>query len=166
METKEEKIINYSDNFFTETERNIIFEYCTKAKYTHGEQDTNTTPVTGMIHNIPETEFIYKLISKTIFDRVEFIRNMKLYRMYVNCFAPSENPYFHEDGEGYTFLYYPDPHIHMLNDGGETQFVMDGNIMGVFPTTNRMVIFDGTIVHRATTFRDRHRFTVAVKYSP
>ena len=84
--------------------------------------------------------------------------------MYVNCFAPTETPYFHTDGVGYTFLYYPDPAIHELDEGGETQFVVDGNIMGIMPISNRMSIFDGTIKHRATSFRTKHRFTVAIKY--
>ena len=164
METQEERIINYSDNFFTQKEQEIIFNYCRSANYTYGERDNPNTMVTGMIHNIPNTEFVYKLISKTLYDRVEFIRDMKLYRMYVNCFAPTETPYFHTDGVGYTFLYYPDTAIHELDEGGETQFVVDGNIMGIMPISNRMSIFDGTIKHRATSFRTKHRFTVAIKY--
>ena len=91
---------------------------------------------------------------------------MKLYRMYINCFAPNENPYFHVDGEGYTFLYYCDNEEFDLNEGGETQFLVDNDLMGVLPVPNRMVIFDGTIKHRATTYRSRHRFTIAIKYSP
>lgn len=164
MEMQEEKLINYSDNFFTQKEQHIIYEYCLSAKYSYGERDNDNGPVTGMTHNIPETEFIYKLIAKTLYDRVEFIRDMNLYRMYINCFSPSELPDFHTDGQGYTFLYYPDPQIHELNEGGETQFIVDGNIMGVMPISNRMVIFDGTIIHRATPFRSSHRFTVAIKY--
>lgn len=164
MGTQEERIINYSDDFFTQKEQEIIFNYCKSAKYTYGERDNDNTMVTGMVHNIPNTEFVYKLISKTLYDRVEFIRDMKLYRMYVNCFAPMEMPYFHTDGDGYTFLYYPDPAIFELDEGGETQFVVEGNIMGVMPISNRMTIFDGTIEHRATPFRTKHRFTVAIKY--
>ena len=84
--------------------------------------------------------------------------------MYVNCFAPSETPYFHTDGKGITFLYYPNLEWN-LQDGGETQFYVDGNILGVPPLPNRLVMFDGEIVHRATSFRDRYRFTVAIKYT-
>lgn len=164
METQEERLINYSDNFFTQKEQEIIYEYCIRAKYSYGEQDNDDGPVTGMVHDIPETEFIYKLFSKTLYDRVEFIRDMNLYRMYINCFSPYERSDFHTDGEGYTFLYYPDPEIYEVNEGGETQFIVDDNIMGVLPISNRMVVFDGTIIHRATPFRSRHRFTVAIKY--
>ena len=84
--------------------------------------------------------------------------------MYINCFAPSENPYFHIDGEsGMTLLYYPNIEW-SINDGGETQFYIDENIYGITPIPNRMVIFDASIFHRATTFRNTHRFTVAIKY--
>ena len=66
----------------------------------------------------------------------------------MNCFAPSETPYFHTDGKGITFLYYPNLEWN-LQDGGETQFYVDGNILGVPPAPNRLVMFDGEIVHRA-----------------
>lgn len=166
MEMQEEKLINYSDNFFAEKEHQIIFDYCKKATYVYGEQDSENTPITGMIHNIPQTHFVYKLISKTLYDRVEFIRDMKLYRMYINCFAPMEMPYFHDDGIGYTFLYYANPEVYEVDEGGETQFIVGDSIMGIMPVSNRMAIFDGTIIHRAMPFRSRHRFTIAIKYTP
>lgn len=167
METsneQNERILNYSDDFFTETEQRRIAEYCLSAKYSYGEKDNSNTPVTGMTHNIPESELVYKLIAKTLYDRVEFIRDLKLYRMYVNCFAPSEEPYFHTDGQGFTFLYYPIQRIHNLDDGGETFFVVDGDLMGIMPISNRMVIFDAGIMHKATSYRNDHRFTIAIKY--
>jgi len=158
--------INFSDEFFTDTERQVIYKYCVNADYHYGESDNLDYNITGMIHDIPETEFVYKMISKTLYDRVEFIRDMYLYRMYVNCFAPSENANFHQDGNGYTFLYYPSPEEMDLDEGGETQFLVEDNIYGIRPIPNRMVVFDGMIKHRATPFRSKHRFTVAIKYSP
>ena len=85
--------------------------------------------------------------------------------MYINCFVPGENPYYHIDGEGLTFLYYPNLDWD-VQQGGETQFYIDENIYGIIPKPNRMVVFDGMILHRATSFRNQHRFTVAIKYSP
>ena len=163
---QEEKLINYSDNFFAEKEHQIIFEYCKKAAYAYGEQDNENTPVTGMIHDIPQTHFVYRLISKTLYDRVEFIRDMKLYRMYINCFAPGETPYLHDDGIGYTFLYYANPDLYEVDEGGETQFIVGDNIMGIMPVPNRMAIFDGMVIHRAMPFRSKYRFTIAIKYTP
>jgi hypothetical protein len=86
-------------------------------------------------------------------------------RFYINCFAPSENPYFHTDGQvGTTFLYYPNLSWD-LDDGGETQFVIANELYGVLPIPNRMIYFDANIFHKATSFRNEHRFSVAVKYN-
>ena len=84
--------------------------------------------------------------------------------MYVNCFAPGENPYFHIDGSHVTFLFYANEEWN-IKMHGETQFFIDNEIYGVLPYPNRMIKFNANIMHRATSFRDRHRFTLAVKYS-
>ena len=51
-----------------------------------------------------------------------------------------------------------------LDDGGETQFLIDNQIKGVLPIPNRIVGFDANILHKATTFRNNHRFTLAIKF--
>lgn len=165
--TQQNKIeISHSDNFLTETEQKVIIEYCLNAKYIFGETDSDEKEqITGMTHNIPENEFVYKLFAKLINERAEFTHGMKLYRMYVNCFAPSEQANFHTDGEGYTFLYYPMMEEYDLDEGGETQFLLDDNIFGIRAVSNRMAVFDGEIPHRATPFRNNHRFTIAIKYA-
>ena len=155
--------IQTSDNFFNKRDQNMVISYCNSCSYTYGEVDNENTPPTGMVHNIEESEKIYSLFESKL-STVPFIKGMELYRMYVNCFAPSENPYFHTDGEdGYTLLYYPQKDW-KLDDGGETQFIIDNNLYGILPEPNRMILFHANIPHRATTFRDRYRFTVAIKY--
>ena len=85
-------------------------------------------------------------------------------RFYINCFAPSERSNFHIDGAvGTTFLYYPNDNWN-LDEGGETQFIVDNSIFGIPPVTNRLISFDANILHAATPFRNRQRFTVTVKY--
>jgi hypothetical protein len=156
--------IQVSDDFFTSEEQTIILNYCSECDYYYGERDNNSNPPTGMVHNIPEKEKVYHIIRNKIENSIPLIKQMEFDRMYVNCFAPSENPYFHIDGKDViTFLYYPEKEW-SLNDGGETQFYVDDNLYGIIPKPNRMVMFDGSIIHRATSFRDRHRFTVAIKY--
>ena len=155
--------INFDDSFLNDKEFEIVTDYCFSAKYSYGESDNGDGIVTGMVHEIPETEFVYKLFRKKLLDKCPFLSEMKLYRMYINCFAPCENPYFHTDGNGLTFLYYINDDWN-LQDGGETQFYMDGNIYGITPIPNRLVMFDGMIPHRATSFRNHHRFTIAIKY--
>jgi len=157
--------IKYDDNFLNENESMKVLDYCHNCPYTYGETDDDNLPPTGMISEIEGGNEIYHLFEKRLNDKSAFLQNMTLYRMYINCFVPNENPYFHVDGEGITFLYYASEYWD-LNDGGETQFYLDGNILGVPPVPNRLVMFDGMIQHRATSFRTRHRFTVAIKYVP
>ena len=156
--------LNYIDQFFSEQEHQIIHDYCLDAEYSYGERDDANLPITGMVHNIPETEFVYKLIKKRLNDSAQQVQDKKLYRMYVNCFVPGEQPYFHTDGdEGVTFIYYPNMKWDK-DDGGVTQFLMKDDLYGVLPIPNRMVVFSANLLHRATSFRNDHRFTVAIKY--
>jgi Rps23 Pro-64 3,4-dihydroxylase Tpa1-like proline 4-hydroxylase len=155
-------MIEIVDRFLSKEEFDYVLNYCESASYTYGEVDSYGLPPTGMVHQISEIEDIYKLFkSKT----EKLVSGIELYRMYINCFAPSENPYFHTDGDrgDITFLYYPTTRWE-LNDGGETQFVVNNEIYGVTPVPNRMIYFDASVLHRATAFRNKHRFTIAIKY--
>jgi len=97
--------------------------------------------------------------------KIDSLSEYKPYRMYINCFAPNENPFFHKDGDsGFTVLYYPNLDWD-INEQGETQFLINEEIRGILPIPNRLVKFDATILHRATCFRTKHRFTVAIKYN-
>jgi len=167
MENWKDFEVNFADDFLSKTEHDVVQNYCLSAKFKYGEVDDYELdhPPTGMVHEIPETEFVYKMFRKHIHDRLKFTHEMKLYRMYVNIFAPNENPYFHQDGDGITFIYYPNKDYNM-QWGGETQIVVDNNIHGVIPIPNRLLFFNGNLWHRATSFRDTHRFTVAIKYEP
>tara|TARA_B100002019_G_scaffold289549_1_gene305401 strand:+ start:1666 stop:2166 length:501 start_codon:yes stop_codon:yes gene_type:complete len=155
-----------SDDYFTPREHKFIHDYCLRCNYSYGEVDNDNTPPTGLVHEIPPTHEIYPLIEMRIKKSMaEDAPKYNLYRMYVNCFAPSENPYFHTDGkEGdLTFLYYPNTEWE-VDDGGETQIYVGDIIQGYPPIPNRMVLFDASLLHRATCFRDKYRFTIAVKY--
>jgi len=50
-----------------------------------------------------------------------------------------------------------------LDEGGETQFYQE-EIKGIRPVAGRIVIFDSNILHKATSFRNQIRYTVALKY--
>ena len=131
------------DNFLERKDVEFVFKYCFASSYTYGEIDDITTPPTGMIHHIKSSETIYNLFESKIRDSYDIVQGMNLYRMYINCFAPSENPYFHKDGDnGLTFLYYFTNHVWGVHDGGETQFLIDDEIKGVLPLPNRIVGFD------------------------
>lgn len=162
--------IEIIDNFLEEEYFKGVLEYCLHSSYTYGEWDMNDTPPTGMVHEIGKKEKIYKLLSSQIKKVYPQVRKLNLDRMYVNCFAPSENPYFHTDGDdGITVLYYVNDHW-VPNDGGETQILVKDSggineIKGILPVPNRIICFDAIFLHRATSFRSKHRFTLAAKFS-
>lgn len=158
-------MIDYIDNFFKKEDYYNIIMYCVKAPYFYGEKDGNDTPLSGMISDIKKESDIYDIISSNINEKVSCVKNLNLSRMYINCFAPGEKPYFHRDGEtGITCLFYVNPENN-INDGGETQFIIDGKSYNIFPIPNRLCFFDASITHRATSYRDFHRFTIAIKYA-
>ena len=157
-------MIEVLDHFLNEKDCIGILQYCRNASYRYGEVDKKGFPPTGMIHDIKENNEVYQLVKSKITNSYSQVRKLNLYRMYVNCFAPCENPYFHTDGDrGITFLYYVNDSWD-LDDGGETQIVVNGEIKGILPFPNRIVGFDANLVHRATTFRFKHRFTLAAKF--
>ena len=161
--------IGVTDNIFNTEEHHAIFKYCTDCGYEWGEHDEPEHPPTGMVHGISESKKIYELFANKISDELyPDAKNLELYRMYINCFAPCEVPYWHDDGPPncITFLYYPHTDKWDMNELGETQFYMDDMIYGIPPIPNRMIMFNAAIKHRATSFRTYHRFTVAVKYKP
>ena len=159
-----DNIVNVEDNFLTMDEHKSVLYYCETAKYGYGECDRSGLPPTGMVSEINEDEKIYQFFKQ---KTQPFAQGFELDRMYINSFAPSENPYFHTDSKVHsdiTCLYYVND-TWELNDGGATELYIDGNIVGVAPLPNRLLYFSADIQHRATTFRDRYRFTLAIKYT-
>lgn len=156
-------MIEVFDNFLSEDDYKDVVRYCMTAPYLYGEVDHPGAKPTGMIHSIDETSWIYELFRSKL-DEIVDITEHPFDRMYVNCFAAGESPDYHVDGrQGYTFLFYANQKWN-LKMQGETQFLIDNQITGVLPYSNRMVQFDATLRHRATSFTNRHRFTLAVKY--
>ena len=136
----------------------------------HGERDTPDTPPSGLvcdfgkIHINPNIEKILNIFISKIYEKDEKFKSMQLYRVYLNYFSPTETPYFHTDGDDTTTcLYYINQELD-YNEGGETQFLINDEIKGVTSQPGKLVIFDGKLLHRATSFRSHPRLTLAVKF--
>tara|TARA_A100001234_G_C12368366_1_gene277065 strand:- start:2 stop:502 length:501 start_codon:yes stop_codon:yes gene_type:complete len=163
-------VVEVIDNFLSDSEHTAMAMYCHNATYQYGEVDHPGVRPTGMTHHIDDNSAVFKLLEhKTMPLMLEKYPKAYIYRMYVNCFAPNEHPNFHVDNQddntpAITMLYYPNKKW-KPDDGGETQLYIDHEIRGLVPRPNRLVYFDANILHRATTFRNRHRFTMAIKYS-
>jgi hypothetical protein len=175
------------DNFLTTSDFEEVLVYCKNATYLYGEVDMEENMgdekfCVGMVHQLfPLHHFekenaeiknrnkIINLFENECINQIPEISTYQATRMYINCFSPTENPYFHIDSllpdlKSYTCIFYANDKWE-LDDGGETQFYVNNILYGVPPEPNRMVLFDGRIKHRATSFRNRHRFTIAIKYS-
>lgn len=153
-------MITTEDNFLTTEENKFVLDYCLSAKFRYGTTDNPSTPPNGMVSDILSGSEMYKFFQSKV---ERYLNGLKIYWVTVNVFAPEEIPYFHTDcDEGVTFIYYPQENWHM-NDGGTTEFFVDNQIIGILPIQNRLLYFDANIPHRATAFRDRYRFTVALR---
>ncbi len=157
-----DNVVDYNENL--KINQSLIID---KA-FSYGETDRFDTPVSGMVYDFNlENKFDNDLIIRLkyiIFSVCPDLKKLKLYRQYVNLFLPNERPYFHEDGRGTTCLFYFNQN-YSLDEGGETQFYLNDTITGVLPKPGRLVIFDGEILHRATSFRSNPRITVALKFN-
>ena len=181
METKPS--IQQVENFFPHDVSVNVSEFATDyAAYRYGESDDNETPPTGLVADLfhwdrkdemssspNHVKLIYNYFIKYIHENyIGFWNDYQVYRLYINVFAPTEMAYFHTDCEKesdqWTFLYYPNINFdYNRNQGGCTEFALDSKIIGVPPLPNSIVRFTSSIDHRATPFRDHHRFTFAIK---
>lgn len=183
--------IQVVDNFLPDQIHKEVFKQTLNLPYLYGETDHAplhlksridplgeyfnklnpvTVPPIGIVSDIEDGHYLRNIFSDAISDKFPEILDKKIYRMYVNCFFPCDKPNYHIDGSKgkITFLYYP--HIYWnYDDGGETCFISkDSNeqdqIYGILPIPNRIIKFSAELVHKATSFRDTARFTIAIKY--
>lgn len=181
MDTKPS--IQQIENFFPDDIASNVAQFATDyAAYRYGETDNREAPPTGLVADLfhwdrkdemssapNHVKLIYNYFIKYVHEHyIGFWNDYQIYRLYINVFAPREMPYFHTDSVGdsdqWTFIYYPtldfDYHI---NQGGCTEFSLDHKIIGVPPLENSICRFSSYIKHRATPFRDYHRFSIAIK---
>ena len=79
-------------------------------------------------------------------------------------FQPFERPKYHVDGDVTTCLFYINPEVD-ANEDGATYFIEQDRYVGIPPKPGRLVVFDGNVQHRASTFRSMPRLSVAFKYT-
>lgn len=163
----ENRVIIY-DNIFTNSETEKYMNILLKCPLRYGERDTLEAKPTGLTCDFTDPDDRYspmlnKILSK-IYEKEPLLKNMKLFRTYINLFLPEEIPYFHIDGDDtVTCMVYVNPPTD-YDEGGETQFILGGEINCVRSIPGRLVIFDGKIKHRATSFRSIPRITLVFKF--
>ena len=165
--------ISIHDNLFSSEQvnkfRNLMLYTC---PFKYGERDNSYNKPTGVVCDFgeicnslnPEVENVLNTLFSKIFEKYKYLENYKIERVYLNLFSPCENPNFHIDGENIvTCLYYLNPQYD-LDEGGETQFLINDEIRGIRSKPGRLVMFDGSLKHRATSFRSHPRLTLAIKF--
>tara|TARA_R100001510_G_scaffold30774_1_gene27483 strand:- start:2174 stop:2656 length:483 start_codon:yes stop_codon:yes gene_type:complete len=155
-------LIDIFDNQIKDKEK--IYKELLSYDYFYGETDNLNQAPTGMVSDLNKKQYTFKIIDKFC-KKQDYLENLKLVRAYVNIFSPREYCFFHSDEDANkTLIYYPNLDWD-LNEGGETKFVSDNNtLVSVLPVPGRIIIFDSKIVHCATSFKDRHRFSVVFKF--
>ena len=161
-------MIQIFDNLFDKNLINQIYNELKKFDYEPGETDIPGYPPTGKVRSLEKDSPLIQHIS----DKINhLLPNNKIVRAYSNIFTPNEIPFFHSDGKVYTVIYYANTEIgykdiNKLNEGGETQFYIKDRdeILGIQPYTGRLIIFDGELYHRGTSFRSFDRYNIVIKY--
>ena len=155
-------MIKIYDNFLSAEERQEIYDFCKKQSYYRGEVDRIGCPPTGLISNLDNQNIISKLMKQVTNEKKD------MFRTYINLFTPNERPYYHidkNDPNYKTCIYYVNTEkINYMDEGGETYFIQGDFIKGVSFVSGRMVLFDSNIIHKATSFRNKDRYTIAIKY--
>ena len=155
--------ITIVDNVFSDEKNEELYNFILNSPFYYGEYDNKNTPPTGLTFDIKENSII-NFFENCAIQKMSELKNYKRHRIYVNLFISGEIPYFHVDGDKIiTCLFYLNPE-YSLDEGGETQFFINDQICGIQSKPKRMVIFDGNILHRATSFRNYCRITVALKF--
>jgi len=173
MQNEKKVDIEIIDNFLLDYQYEKVLEECNQLQYTYGQYDNQKELIpTGMVSELSNNLFTFQVLKNRIeLKYPTLLLNNYGFASYVNLYSPGENSYFHTDNEegddwytyGYTLLYYPTDKWD-LGDGGETQFYDGDRVIGIPPLPNRLVKFKVPILHRATPFLNKHRFSVAFKY--
>ena len=179
-------MIEIYDDVCTYKENIELYNVLLNGRFEYGEFDLPHHPPTGLIATIDQTSDVFKRLLELIRSKpsknlslnnqTNLLRDAHKYsgivfeghsgvsvRSYVNLFLPNERPFFHPDGNVITCLFYFTPEYD-IDEGGETQFYVDSQLLGVLPKPGRLVVFDGNIQHRATSYRTKPRITVAIKF--
>jgi hypothetical protein len=155
--------LDYYDNVISYDKRNKIYDIICSYEFNNQEYDRVDTPPVGTTYNIEEGE-LHEIMMEAINGLN--IGKLDLFRAYINKFKPNERPFWHNDDQGITVLYYANLEW-SPDELGETQFYLadTGTTKGILPIPGRIAVFDGLINHRATSFRTQDRYTIAYKFA-
>jgi len=125
------------------------------------ETDHPDLPPVGASCDIDNGTRIQKEFSQEL--KKMFAAPWKVARFFINRFEAKEVPQFHRDHNAITCILYADEAPWSFDDHGETQLLVNGEVRGILPMPNRLLVFDGNLMHRATSFQTRVRHTISLQ---
>ena len=160
-------MIYIADNMFTPNEIDRFYKEVKSLKYSINTQD-NDNFSSGASASVPHDSLFYVAIKKAVFKAWPELEEQELYDCHTNCFWPGEYTDFHEDNPvdgSATIIYYCDDNE--WNEGGTEVLDEDEKtIECILPVPGRIMRMPGNHLHKATSYRDKQRLTVAFKFRP
>ena len=170
-------IIEIYDEFLPVAEFNKFAEDVKNYPFYYGERDNPNQEPTGLMSNLKDDSELHLYFMDRL-NNLKIVDGLVHERSMLNFFAPNEKPNFHNDWTAKTILFYFNTEWN-IDDGGETKFLFQqdfidgieyneaGNmpiILGVPPIPNRLVIFNGEVMHTASAFKTKARISLAMKF--
>lgn len=160
------------DNLVSHEDNEYYRKLLLKAPFYYGTIDDPGSKPSGLINEFEHENIqIYPILEKIkdfylnkIFEVEPTFKESKPTVTRLNLFLPRETPRFHDDSkEWITFIFYINPDFEP-NEGGETQFIINKQLKSVPSLPGRLVMFDGGIIHRATSFLNEARLTLVFSF--
>lgn len=141
-----------------------IYNYCLSDRKTYYlDFDEERSKLNAVASKLEQDDQLFQKMYKIIQKHDDSLLLSKLQRAGINLYLPNTKMYYHADGPVTTALFYINPKS-SLEDGGETQFLINDEMVSVMPKPGRLVIFDGAIRHAATSFLNIPRVTLFFKF--
>mgnify|MGYP003121926621 FL=1 len=159
------------DDFLSKKDHHKIYELTMKRKW-NPVNDLQDDPLSGQSgYNSGDTfdELGTQIILSEClaYPNLKKILNTTYQQTLYNKYDAKTPTYFHNDIEegGWTFIYFPDIAEYHYQMSGETQILVDNQIVGVLPLPNRLMAFDGSKMHKGTSFtNDQPRYSLAIQF--
>ena len=159
------------DDFLSKEDHHKIYELTLKREW-NPVDDTEDDPLSDQSgYNSCDTfqeEGTQIILSECLeYPNLKKAITTNYFKSIYNKYDPKTPTYFHRDNDdgGWTFIYFPHICEYNYQMGGETQILVDNQIVGVLPLPNRLMVFDGSLQHKGTSFsNDQSRYSLAIQF--
>ena len=160
--------ISVYDNVVSKQDNNVYRNILLNAPFYYGAFDNPNSKPTGLVSGFsdlhvklyPELKTIRDFYLNKIYQIEPSLKKNPIIVIRLNLFLPGETPEFHIDHKDQIIcMFYINPEL-SINEGGETQFYSEQNFTCISSKPGRLVIFDGGLKHRATSFLNEPRLTL------